>query len=103
MKIPADTIIITTIIITIDKTKKDLHFTIAGLLNLLYFLFENVAALVAGYAYAATAFRCFLNLLAGRALEVSIVFAVTVEPAAERSVNISSVPVQLQAHFAVVS
>jgi hypothetical protein len=57
---------------------------------------------MAGYADSAAALRGFLNLLAGRAFEVCVVFAVAVEPAAERSVEAGYIPVQLGTHLGVI-
>ena len=69
----------------------------------LNFLFKHISTLVACNADASAAFRCTLYLFAGRTLEVSVIFTVTVQPAAQRAVNVGSVPIQLKTHFCVVS
>ena len=68
---------------------------------ILNFFLENIAALVACYADASASFWGTLHLFACRALEVSVVFAVAVQPAAERSVKVCDVPVELGAHLYV--
>lgn len=84
--------------------RKELFFRIFYLfLKTLNFLFKNVSAFVAGYADSSAAFRCFLDLLAGRAFKISVVFAVAVQVGTERAVKTASVPGELGVHLAVIS
>ena len=84
--------------------RKELFFRIFYLfLKTLNFLFENIAAFVAGHADSAASFRRFLDLLAGRAFKISVVFAVAIQVGTERAVKISPVPGELGVHLAVIS